>query len=218
MHVMFRLPLLLPGVLLLAAAPFAFAESPLPDPVPPAVVGRPLPLVLPWRMHPQKPVAAKPVRPRHATARPAPGKKVVRRHAPATQARATTPPADGQGTQRAAKRALDDRIDPHMPLDDVGKGVHLARKPLGTGAYFGDGNRAAARKYFDRHPVSAAAVDWQVGEPVPRGVPLAPVPGGLLASLPRVPPGHRYVQLGGDVVLIASGSKMVVDGISRNPR
>jgi hypothetical protein len=31
--------------------------------------------------------------------------------------------------------------------------------------------------------------------------------------LPRVPVGHQYVQIAGDILLIAVGSKMVVDGI-----
>jgi len=31
--------------------------------------------------------------------------------------------------------------------------------------------------------------------------------------LPPTPPGYRYVQVAGDILLIASGSKMVVDGV-----
>jgi hypothetical protein len=40
------------------------------------------------------------------------------------------------------------------------------------------------------------------------------VPQGVLASLPKLPPGHRYVDVGGDILLMAAGSRMVVDGIS----
>ena len=119
---------------------------------------------------------------------------------------------------RQAKRALDDRADPRVRGDDVGKGTHFARKPLGPGAYFGDKNRTAVHKYFEAHPVSARPANWQVGQPVPGGVEVAAVPKGLLGSLPRLPPGHRYVQVGGDILMIASGSKMVVDGISRSAR
>ena len=44
------------------------------------------------------------------------------------------------------------------------------------------------------------------------------VPKGLLAALPPLPPGYRYVELAGEVVMVASTSKMVVDGISRSAR
>ena len=73
-------------------------------------------------------------------------------------------------------------------------------------------------KYFEDHPATGARATWRIGEPVPRGVAIKSVPHALLPSLPSLPPGHRYVQLGGDVVMIAEGSKMVVDGISRAAR
>jgi hypothetical protein len=169
MRVMLRRPLLR-AVLLLAVAPSVLAQSPLPDPVPPAVLGRPL------------------------------------------------LPPDAAGPQRRAKQAVDDRADPRMRTDDVGKGAHFARKPLAPGAYIGERHRSAVRKYYEAHPVSGAPAKWKIGEPVPRGTRLKAVPKGLLARLPAVPPGHRYIQLGGEVVLIAAGSRMVVDGISRKPR
>lgn len=212
-----RLPLL-PGVLLLACAPFALAESPMPDPVPPAVIGRPLEQIRPVRPVRPKPAAAKPARPRHAAARPAAARKVVRQPTSAPQARPAGVAQGAPATRRPAKRAVDDRADPRMRVDDVGKGVHLARKPLGPGAYIGDKHRAAVRKYYEQHPVSGAGPKWQIGEPVPRRARVKAVPRSLLASLPELPPGHRYIQLGGEVVLIAADSRMVVDGISRSPR
>jgi hypothetical protein len=217
MHVMLRLSLL-PGALLLAGASFALAESPMPEPVAPAVIGRPLEQWRPARPVPTKPAAAKPVRPKQASARPAAAPTVARQPVTAPQAVAPGLAQDAPTTRRPAKLAVDDRADPRMQVNEVGKGTHLARKPLGPGAYFGDRHRTAVRKYYQEHPVSGAAASWQIGEAVPSGAPLTPVPKGLLASLPQVPPGHRYVQLGGEVVLIAAGSKMVVDGISRRPR
>ena len=196
MHVTLRLPLL-SCVLLLAAAPHAWAESPLPDPVPPAVIGRPLDQIQPARPVRAKPPAAKPAAPR-----------------PQAAAAGQAP----SSSQHQAKQALDDRADPRMQMVGVGTGTHFARKPLGPGAYFGDRHRAAVRKYYGEHPGAGPAVNWRIGEPVPRGAALGTVPRGLLGSLPPVPPGHRYVELGGEVVLMASGSKMVVDGISRRPR
>ena len=215
MRVMFRLTVLPALLLLLGGASFALAESPLGegDPVAPAVVGRPLPPLKPGAPA-RKPVAVKPAPPRHA-ARPAPAGKTVAQPAKAV---ATVAAPDSSAMRHPAKQALDDRADPRGVRDDVGKGSHFARKALEPGAYFGDRNRAAVRQYYRDHPVAGTAARWQIGEPVPSGAPLAAVPAGLMASLPRVPPGHRYVELGGEVVLIAEGSRMVVDGISRNPR
>jgi hypothetical protein len=117
--------------------------------------------------------------------------------------------------ERQAKQALDDRADTRMPADDVGKGSHFARKPLGPGAYFDDGHRAAVHRYFAEHPVKAGFFrkHWEIGKALPSGAHELPAP--LVSSLPKVPPGHRYVELGGDVLLVASGSRMVVDGIAR---
>lgn len=181
--------LFLPAVLLLAGTSFATAESPLPDPLPPAVLGRPLEQIRPV---PAKPKPAKP------------------------QAAKAKPPTAAAG-QRPAKQAVDDRGDPRMRTDDVGKGTRFAKKRMGPGAYFGERHRTAVRSYYAKHPARGGKADWQIGEPVPRSAALAPVPGDLLAALPKLPPGHQYVQLGGEVVLIAAGSKMVVDGISRQP-
>ena len=203
MPVMTRLPLL-SGVLLLMAAPVAMAEAPMPDPVAPAVIGRPLDKIAPARVARPKPATTT-----ETAARPSAVRKVV---SPTTS---SSPAQDANGTRHAPKQALDDRADPGMRLSDVGVGTHFARKPLGAGAYFGDRHRAAVRKYYTEHPAPGAHAGWKIGEPMPRGATVAEVPRGLLASLPKLPPGHRYVQLGGEVVLIASGSRMVVDGISR---
>lgn len=185
--------LLLPAALLLAGTSFATAETPLTDPVPPAVLGRPL----------------EQIRPAPAPAKPKPAKPQ------AAKAKSASPSA--AAGQRPAKQAVDDRGDPRMRSDDVGKGTRFAKKRMGPGAYFGERHRTAVRSYYAKHPARGGQADWQIGEPVPRGAALAPVPGDLLSALPKLPPGHQYVQLGGEVVLIAAGSKMVVDGISRQP-
>jgi Ni/Co efflux regulator RcnB len=241
MHVIFRSSFL-PAVLLLAAAPLATAQSyppPLPDPIAPAVIGKPLDQIgppKPLRL-PRSPGAKQ--APKSTAARPAPPSTKIARQpaagphaaAPNTTARNTSAPNTAQparatapntaqlgaGSQRPAKQAVDDRADPHAQLVGVGAGTHFARKPLAPGVYFGDKQRMAVRKYYEAHPVSGAPAHWEIGQPVPDGVRLTPVPQGLLASLPAQPPGHRYVQLGGEVVLIATGSKMVVDGIPRSP-
>jgi hypothetical protein len=115
--------------------------------------------------------------------------------------------------ERKAKTAVDDREDPNARLAEVGKGTHMARQPLKPGAYFNSKTRAAVRAYYAAHPLQGvpAANAWQIGHTMPAGA--APVPPELLAKLPKLPPGHLYVQLSGDVLLVAAGSKMVVDAI-----
>ena len=223
MHMLFRLPYLT-GALLLAATPFAAgAEGPLPDPVAPAVIGRPLDQIRPARPLREKSVAAKPARPKQVAAS---HKAVPPRSAAAVAvapaAAVAVAPAAVQAapaSQRVVKQAVDDRADPRAQVpDDVGKGTSFARKPLGAGAYLGARHQALVRKYYEAHPVSGRVANWKIGEPVPPRAPLAGVPDELRAALPVVPPGHQYVQLGGEVVLVAVQSRMVVDGVSRGVR
>ena len=229
-----RLPLLL--ALLLAettCATVAVAESPMPDPIAPAVIGRPLDQIRPARPRPmeaRKPVAPKPAK---VARQPAAVSRAVTGSAPVHKAAVPQAAALGAGAAaaaaprddddqparaRQAKQALDDRADPRLRTDDVGKGTHFARKPLGPGAYFDDKDRAAVRKYYEAHPPGGQAANWQVGQGVPRGAAVATVPQDLRTSLPKLPPGHRYLRVDGELVLVASGSGMVVDGISRSPR
>ncbi|GAB3652655.1 hypothetical protein [Ramlibacter alkalitolerans] len=207
-------------------AGLALAQSHLPDPVAPAVIGRPLDQIRPVR--PARPVTAKkdtrakstaraPAPAAQAAARPAAIEKVTAAPAaPAPAQQALAPPGAEPDAplQRRAKMALDDRADTRIPTDDVGKGTHFARKPLGPGAYFGDKDRASVRKYYEANPPAGTAPHWEIGQSLPAGVPIASVPKPVMAALPKLPPGHRYVQLGGDILLVAAGSKMVVDGIS----
>ena len=201
---------ILTSLLLLAASPLALAESPMPDPVPPAVVGRPLEHTWTYRVAPSTPAATK-----KPAARASGSPHAARKPAASTQVLGAAASSSASASAHRAKQAVDDRADPNTILVNVGEGTHYARKPLGPGVYFADRHRAAVRKYYQEHPQSRGAVRWQIGEPVPSGATLAPVPQSLLASLPKLPPGHRYAELGGEVVLVASGSKMVVDGISR---
>ncbi len=53
---------------------------------------------------------------------------------------------------------------------------------------------------------------WNRGYPLPRDVVYYPLPYDLVQRLPPPPPRHRYVRVGGDVLLL-SGSSIVVDAI-----
>ncbi len=106
-----------------------------------------------------------------------------------------------------------------------------ARKPLQPGAWFNDRNRAAVHGYYASAgkvgkacPPGLAkknngclppgqAKKWHIGHPLPGDVVWVAPPREIIVSLPPVPAGHRYVQVAGDILLIAIGSMMVVDGI-----
>ena len=54
---------------------------------------------------------------------------------------------------------------------------------------------------------------WQVGRPLPSDVIYYSVPQALVVQIGLPPSGHRYVRVAGDILLIAIGTGMVVDGI-----
>lgn len=57
------------------------------------------------------------------------------------------------------------------------------------------------------------AKKWQRGQPLPADLRYYDLPRDLLLRLPPPPPQHRYVQVAGDVLMIAVGSSMVVDAV-----
>lgn len=136
-----------------------------------------------------------------------------------------------QKHERKAKKSSGDRAEGRVRTSEVGKGERMGRKPLQPGAYFNDRSREAVRKYYasaDRNgkacPPGLAkknngclppgqAKKWRIGEPLPADVVWVAPPRQIVVALPPVPVGHRYIQVAGDILLIAVGSKMVVDGI-----
>lgn len=57
------------------------------------------------------------------------------------------------------------------------------------------------------------AKKWSRGAPLPTGLQYHDLPYELLRRLPPPPPNHRYVQIAGDILMIAVGTSMVVDAI-----
>jgi hypothetical protein len=57
------------------------------------------------------------------------------------------------------------------------------------------------------------AKKWAIGQPLPPGVVYYALPADLVVRLPPPPIGHRYVRVAGDVLLIATGTSMVLDAI-----
>ena len=54
---------------------------------------------------------------------------------------------------------------------------------------------------------------WHVGEPLARDVVYYDLPRPLAQQLGQPPAGHRYVRVASDILLIALGTGMVVDGL-----
>jgi Ni/Co efflux regulator RcnB len=112
------------------------------------------------------------------------------------------------------------------------KGAAKAHGEPKVGGYFTDEHRAAVRGYYGEHyggakrcPPGLAkknngcmppgqAKKWAVGQPLPAGVTVYPVPQAVIVQLPPPPRGYKYVRVASDILLIAVGTSMVVDGIS----
>lgn len=57
------------------------------------------------------------------------------------------------------------------------------------------------------------AKKWQRGYPLPTDLRYHSLPHDILLRLPPPPAQHRYVQVAGDILLIAIGTSMVVDAV-----
>ena len=57
------------------------------------------------------------------------------------------------------------------------------------------------------------AKKWAMGRPLAHDVGYHDLPYELMRRMPPPPPGHRYVQVAGDILLIAVGTSIVVDAI-----
>lgn len=54
---------------------------------------------------------------------------------------------------------------------------------------------------------------WRKGQPLPRDVSTYPLPHDLLVRLPAPPIGQEYVRVANDILMIATGTSMVIDAI-----
>ncbi|MCX7814046.1 MAG: RcnB family protein [Tepidimonas ignava] len=98
------------------------------------------------------------------------------------------------------------------------------------GGYFGTPQRDAVRSVYaaelqgGRCPPGLAkkhngcrppglTKSWTLGQPLPPGVTVYPIPRELQRRLGEPPPGYRLVRVGADILLIAVGTAMVVDAI-----
>lgn len=109
----------------------------------------------------------------------------------------------------------------------IATGAVQAHQPPVPGAVFTKEHRQFARQFFgqeyggkcppglqrqgDRCAVTGPQRKYAIGTRLPGDAILDPVPQTLLARLPAVPAGYRYVRVGEDIVLLAPGPGIVVD-------
>lgn len=102
------------------------------------------------------------------------------------------------------------------------------RKEIKPGTYFNEQHRVRAREYYvkvygdgrrcppgldKKHNgcMPPGQVKWDVGQPVPRDVPVYSVPQPVLVHLPPAPYGYRYVRIGNDIVMVQVQTNLIVD-------
>lgn len=108
-----------------------------------------------------------------------------------------------------------------------GSGVSVQ---LQIGGYFNDSQRHAARAYYEPRfragncPPGLAkkgtgcqppgqAKRWQQGQVLPRDVVYHPVPASVQVQLGTPPAGYQLVRVATDILLIAVGTRLVIDAI-----
>ncbi|MCG3185965.1 MAG: hypothetical protein IOMNBAOH_00511 [Rhodocyclaceae bacterium] len=89
----------------------------------------------------------------------------------------------------------------HVVIDYYGREARAGHCPPGL-----------RKKHNGCIPPGHARV-WTIGYPLPTGVVYYPLTPPLLMLLPPPPPRHRYVQVAGDILMIAVGTGLVVDAI-----
>ena len=98
------------------------------------------------------------------------------------------------------------------------------------GGFFNDGQRRHAHQWYGEQyraghcPPGLAmknngcmppgqAKKWSKGRPLPPGVTYYELPPDLLYRMPPPPREHRYVRVGSDILLLSTGSGIVVDAM-----
>jgi Ni/Co efflux regulator RcnB len=76
----------------------------------------------------------------------------------------------------------------------------------------GDCPPGLARKHNGCLPPGQAR-KWMIGRPLPRDAVYYDLPPVIISQLGLPPPGYRYVRVANDVLLIATGTRMVMDAI-----
>ncbi len=112
----------------------------------------------------------------------------------------------------------------------AGKPAHAASQTASTTTGFDQDSRRTIEDYYGTRarkgkcPPGLAkknngclppgqAKKWAAGQPLPSDLKYSRLPPDLLKRLPPPPPEHRYVRIAGDILLIAIGTRMVIDAV-----
>ena len=150
----------------------------------------------------------------------------------------------GRGDGPPGQMKKRDRDERWQRDDDRGRRIERERRDrhhagdrrvpvvvIAPGSYFDDGQRRHAHQWYGQQyraghcPPGLAkknngclppgqAKKWRVGHALPAGVVYYPVPQPVVVQLGVPPAGYRYVRVANDILLLAIGSRMVVDAIS----
>ena len=120
---------------------------------------------------------------------------------PDTTTRPAPPGPQRDGSQGAAVSVTFSSEDRRIVLDYYGAQARSGKCPPGL-----------AKKNNGCQPPGQAK-KWQRGRPLPGDVAYSDLPRELSVRLRVPPPNHRYVQVAGDILMIAIGTSIVVDAI-----
>lgn len=140
-----------------------------------------------------------------------------------------TSPALADKPSWAGGRDDGDRYERSVERGEHGRGEQ-ERERRREREHFSEQNRDDIRNYYakrmrsGRCPPGLAkkhngcmppgqAKKWKMGQPLPRDVIFYNLPRRLSAEIGPPPAGHRYVRVANDILLIATGTGMVVDAI-----
>ncbi len=143
---------------------------------------------------------------------------------------------DGPRVERPRRDRDDDRRAQRerRERDRIHRDGRDRRGPVVTiapGSYFNDGQRRHAHQWYGeryragRCPPGLAkknngclppgqAKKWAIGQVLPAGVVYYPVPQAVAVQIGLPPAGYRYVRVANDILLLAIGSRMVIDAIT----
>jgi len=137
----------------------------------------------------------------------------------------------GKGKDERADKGNSNQGARHDERAEKGNSNQGARHDGGKREHFGDRHRVVVTEYYGqqfrsgRCPPGLAkkhngcmppgqAKKWHTGQYLPRDVVYYSVPQSLVIEFGPPPSGHRYVRVGADILLIAIGTRMIVDALS----
>lgn len=137
--------------------------------------------------------------------------------------------------RREDDRRADDRRGDDRYRDDRSERPRASSSPnvsvnIQIGGYFGEPQRHAAQAYYEPRfkagncPPGLAkkhngcmppgqAKKWRMGHALPRDVVYYPVPNSVSVQIGLPPAGYQYVRVAADILMIAVGTRLVVDAI-----